>query len=83
MRRKLISVLAIAVLAFSTMAGCAGEQVVNEVRDSVKTSNGSVSDLSALTEELSATMQDMSENASLINTNTEAVATMPMVSQIT
>ena len=50
------------------------EQVVNEVRDSVQTSNGSVSDLSALTEELSATMQDMSENASLINTNTEAVA---------
>ena len=50
------------------------------MRDSVQTSNGSVSDLSALTEELSATMQDMSENASLINTNMEAVATMPMVS---
>ena len=33
------------------------EGVVNEVRESVQTSNGSVSDLSALTEELSATMQ--------------------------
>ncbi|MCM1282278.1 MAG: methyl-accepting chemotaxis protein [Muribaculaceae bacterium] len=50
------------------------EAVVNEVRESVQTSNGSVSDLSALTEQLSATMQDMSENASLINTNTESVA---------
>mgnify|MGYP002547270958 CR=1 FL=1 len=35
------------------------ETVVNEVRDSVMTSNSSVSDLSALTEELSATMQEM------------------------
>lgn len=50
------------------------EGVVNEVRDSVQTSNGSVSDLSALTEELSATMQDISENASRINENTESVA---------
>lgn len=50
------------------------EGVVNEVRESVQTSNGSVSDLSALTEELSATMQDISENASRINTNTESVA---------
>ena len=50
------------------------EEVVNEVRDSVQASNGSVSDLSALTEELSATMQDMAENTSLINTNTESVA---------
>ncbi len=49
------------------------ETVVNEVRDSVMTSNSSVSDLSALTEELSATMQEMSENASLINGNTESV----------
>lgn len=49
------------------------ETVVNEVRDSVMTSNSSVSDLSALTEELSATMQEMSENASLINSNTESV----------
>ena len=50
------------------------EGVVNEVRQSVQTSNGSVSDLSALTEELSATMQDISDNASRINENTESVA---------
>ena len=50
------------------------EVVVNEVRQSVQTSNGSVSDLSALTEELSATMQDIAENASVINSNTESVA---------
>lgn len=50
------------------------EGVVNEVRESVQTSNGSVSDLSALTEELSATMQDISDNASRINENTELVA---------
>lgn len=50
------------------------EGVVNEVRESVQTSNGSVSDLSALTEELSATMQDISENAFRINENTESVA---------
>ena len=49
------------------------ETVVNEVRDSVMTSNSSVSDLSALTEELSATMQEMAENASLINSNTDSV----------
>ena len=50
------------------------EGVVNEVRESVQTSNGSVSDLSALTEELSATMQDISDNASRINENAESVA---------
>lgn len=50
------------------------EGVVNEVRESVQTSNGSVSDLSSLTEELSATMQDISDNASRINENTESVA---------
>lgn len=50
------------------------EEVVDEVRQSVQTSNGSVSDLSALTEELSATMQNISENASSINDNTESVA---------
>lgn len=49
------------------------EQVVNDVMDSVMTSNNSVSDLSALTEELAATMQEMSANASLINSNAEAV----------
>ena len=50
------------------------ETVVNEVRESVMTSNSSVSDLSALTDELSATMQEMSDNAALINSNTESVA---------
>ena len=50
------------------------ETVVNEVRESVMTSNSSVSALSALTAELSATMQEMSDNASLINSNTESVA---------
>lgn len=50
------------------------ERVVDDVRQSVQTSNSSVSDLSALTEELSAAMQDISENASVINTNTDNVA---------
>lgn len=50
------------------------ERVVDDVRQSVQTSNSSVSELSALTEELSATMQDISENASVINENTENVA---------
>lgn len=50
------------------------ERVVDDVRQSVQTSNSSVFDLSALTEELSATMQDISENASVINTNTDNVA---------
>ena len=50
------------------------ERVVDDVRQSVQTSNSSVSDLSALTEELSATMQDISENASVINPNTDNVA---------
>lgn len=50
------------------------KRVVDDVRQSVQTSNSSVSDLSALTEELSATMQDISENASVINTNTDNVA---------
>lgn len=49
------------------------EEVVGEVRDSMVTSNGSVSDLSALTEELSATMEEMSANASVINASTDSV----------
>lgn len=49
------------------------EEVVNEVRESVITSNSNVSDLSALTEELSATMQEMSENAARINSSTDSV----------
>ena len=49
------------------------EQVVRQVRDSVLTSNGSVSDLSSMTEELSATMEEMASNASIINTNAAEV----------
>ncbi len=49
------------------------EEVVNEVMDSVMTSNNSVSDLSALTEELTATMEEMSANASVINTNADSI----------
>ena len=49
------------------------DSVVNEVMESVQTSNDSASDLSALTEELSATMQEVSSNASLINNNASDV----------
>lgn len=49
------------------------EKLVNEVRDSVLTSNGSVSDLSAVTEELSAAMTEMSNSATIINNNADAV----------
>ena len=49
------------------------ESVVNEVFESVSTSNDSVTDLSALTEELSATMQEVANNATAINNNAEAV----------
>lgn len=49
------------------------EEVVNEVRDSIITSNGSVADLSAMTEELTATMEEMSESAAAINTNAAEV----------
>lgn len=45
------------------------EEVVNEVRDSIITSNGSVADLSAMTQELTATMEEMSGSAAVINTN--------------
>ena len=49
------------------------DSVVNEVMESVQTSNDSASDLSALTEELSATMEEVSSNASLINNNADNV----------
>ena len=45
------------------------DAVVNDVMNSVKTSNNSVSDLSALTEELAATMEEVAANASVINAN--------------
>lgn len=43
------------------------EGVVDEVRGSVRTSNDSASDLSALTEELSATMAEVANNTAVIN----------------
>lgn len=48
------------------------ENVVREVGESVATSNDSATDLSAMTEELSATMQDVGHSVSVIN-NTENV----------
>lgn len=49
------------------------ENVVREVGKSVATSNDSATDLSAMTEELSATMQDVGHSVSVINNNTENV----------
>lgn len=49
------------------------EDVVDEVRGSVKTSNDSASDLSALTEELSATMQEVANNTAVINDRTNEI----------
>lgn len=49
------------------------ENVVREVGESVATSNDSATDLSAMTEELSATMQDVGHSVSVINNNTKNV----------
>ena len=49
------------------------DEVVNEVLESVKTSNASAGDLSALTEELAATMQEVSNSAGAININANTV----------
>ncbi|MBO5352618.1 MAG: methyl-accepting chemotaxis protein [Lachnospiraceae bacterium] len=49
------------------------EVVVTEVRNSIKTSDDSVSDLSAVTEELAATMQEVGGSAGIINGNAESV----------
>lgn len=49
------------------------ENVVREVGESVATSNDSATDLSAMTEELPATMQDVGHSVSVINNNTENV----------
>ncbi|MDE5599216.1 MAG: methyl-accepting chemotaxis protein, partial [Lachnospiraceae bacterium] len=49
------------------------EKVVNEVQQSVRTSNDSASDLSAVTQELSATMQEIGYSASVINQNADSV----------
>ena len=47
--------------------------VVDEVQESVRTSNDSASDLSAVTEELSATMQEVGNSAGTINRNVDSV----------
>ena len=49
------------------------EEVVGDVQQSISTSNESAADLSAVTEELSATMQEIGNAASIINQNAEAV----------
>ena len=51
------------------------EEVVGDVRNSILTSNNSVADLSAMTEELSATMQEMARNANVINANADSART--------
>lgn len=49
------------------------EMVVAEVLKSVRTSNDSASDLSAVTEELSAAMEEVADSANAINVNAESV----------
>lgn len=49
------------------------EEVVNEVQESIRTSNDSASDLSAVTQELSATMQEVGYSATVINQNADSV----------
>lgn len=49
------------------------EVVVTEVQERVRNSNDSAADLSAVTEELSATMQEVGSSANIINQNAEAV----------
>ncbi len=51
------------------------ELVVDEVQQSVRTSNDSASDLSAVTQELSATMQEVGHSAAVINQNADSVRT--------
>lgn len=47
--------------------------VVDEVQDSVRTSNDSASDLSAVTEELAATMSEVGTSAGMINHSVDSV----------
>lgn len=49
------------------------ENVVSEVQESIRNSNDSASDLSALTEQLSATMQEIGRSSNTINSNTGSV----------
>lgn len=62
-----------AIFTIITDNSAAMDKVVNGVLGSVQTSNGNASDLSALTEELSATMQEVANSAGVINQNTESV----------
>lgn len=49
------------------------DEVVGNVMGSIRTSNDSVTGLSALTEELTATMQQVADNVAAINQNAESV----------
>ena len=49
------------------------ETVVKEVRGSVQTSNDNVSELSVVTEQLAATMQEVGSSSNIINGNVESV----------
>ncbi len=49
------------------------ETVVKEVRGSVRTSNDNVSELSVVTEQLAATMQEVGSSSNIINGNVESV----------
>ena len=49
------------------------EKVVDEVQQSVRTSNDSASDLSAVTQELSATMEEVGHSVGVINQNADSV----------
>lgn len=49
------------------------DEVVGNVMESIRTSNDSVTGLSALTEELTATMQQVADNVAAINQNAESV----------
>jgi methyl-accepting chemotaxis protein len=49
------------------------DEVVNDVHTRVRNSNDSASDLSSVTEELTATMQDVSSNASVIHERTSEI----------
>ena len=49
------------------------EKVVNEVQESVHTSNDNAADLSAVTQELSATMEEVGNSANAINKNVDSV----------
>ena len=49
------------------------ETVVNEVQESVHTSNDNAADLSAVTEELAATMEEVGNSTSVINRSVESV----------